>query len=146
MILAAVDAAARRRQRGFDVPAHGFVERGKRCRRRAGERRRTRRRVRKELRRWLRALHDELHVTSIFVTHDQEEALEVADQVVIMNGGGIEQIGGPAEVCANPATPFVGDFLDDVIGWQATAWPPTNGSVIIPRDDIPATRSRAANH
>jgi sulfate transport system ATP-binding protein len=67
--------------------------------------------VRKELRRWLRSLHDELHITSIFVTHDQEEALEVADQIVVMNKGNIEQIGSPREVYERPATPFVFDFL-----------------------------------
>jgi sulfate transport system ATP-binding protein len=70
--------------------------------------------VRKELRRWLRRLHDELHVTSLFVTHDQEEALEVADRVVIMNQGRIEQVGTPEEVYARPASPFVLDFLGDV--------------------------------
>ncbi|HWQ94833.1 MAG TPA: sulfate ABC transporter ATP-binding protein [Gammaproteobacteria bacterium] len=70
--------------------------------------------VRKELRRWLRRLHDEIHVTSVFVTHDQEEAMEVADRVVIMNHGRIEQIGTPDEVYANPATPFVYHFLGDV--------------------------------
>jgi len=63
--------------------------------------------VRKELRRWLRRLHDELHVTSLFVTHDQDEALELADRVVIMNHGRIEQVGSPDEVYANPASPFV---------------------------------------
>ena len=67
--------------------------------------------VRKELRRWLRTLHDELHITSIFVTHDQEEALEVADQIVVMNKGDVEQIGSPREVYEKPATPFVFDFL-----------------------------------
>ncbi len=67
--------------------------------------------VRKELRRWLRDLHDELHISSIFVTHDQEEALEVADQIVVMNKGNIEQIGSPREVYQAPATPFVFDFL-----------------------------------
>ncbi len=67
--------------------------------------------VRKELRRWLRALHDELHITSIFVTHDQEEALEVADKIVVMNKGNIEQIGSPRDVYEQPATPFVFDFL-----------------------------------
>lgn len=70
--------------------------------------------VRKELRRWLRRLHDELHVTSIFVTHDQEEALEVADRVVLMNKGNIEQIGSPQEVWDHPASPFVYGFLGDV--------------------------------
>ena len=67
--------------------------------------------VRKELRRWLRNLHDELHITSIFVTHDQEEALEVADQIVVMNKGQVEQIGTPREVYDYPASPFVFDFL-----------------------------------
>lgn len=70
--------------------------------------------VRKELRRWLRRLHDDLHVTSIFVTHDQEEALEVADQIVVMNKGRIEQIGTPAQVYNNPASPFVYGFLGHV--------------------------------
>ena len=70
--------------------------------------------VRKELRRWLRRLHDELHVTSIFVTHDQEEALEVADRVVLMNGGRIEQVGSPEEVWAHPASAFVYGFLGNV--------------------------------
>lgn len=70
--------------------------------------------VRKELRRWLRRLHDELHVTSIFVTHDQEEALEVADRIVLMNHGKVEQVGAPAEVYQHPATPFVYGFLGNV--------------------------------
>jgi sulfate transport system ATP-binding protein len=70
--------------------------------------------VRKELRRWLRRLHDDLHVTSIFVTHDQEEALEVADRVVLMNAGNIEQVGSPQQVWENPASPFVYGFLGDV--------------------------------
>jgi sulfate transport system ATP-binding protein len=70
--------------------------------------------VRKELRRWLRRLHDELHVTSIFVTHDQEEALEVADRVVLMNKGNIEQIGSPQDVWDHPASPFVYGFLGNV--------------------------------
>ncbi|MGD1072884.1 MAG: sulfate ABC transporter ATP-binding protein [Bryobacteraceae bacterium] len=71
-------------------------------------------RVRKELRRWLRQLHDELHVASVFVTHDQEEALEVSDRVAIMNHGKIEQSGTPAEVYDNPANAFVYQFLGDV--------------------------------
>ena len=70
--------------------------------------------VRKELRRWLRRLHDELHVTSLFVTHDQEEALEVADRVVLMNKGRLEQVGTPQEVWDHPASPFVYGFLGDV--------------------------------
>ena len=70
--------------------------------------------VRKELRRWLRRLHDELHVTSIFVTHDQEEALEVADRVVLMNKGVVEQSGSPQDVWDHPASPFVYGFLGDV--------------------------------
>jgi sulfate transport system ATP-binding protein len=70
--------------------------------------------VRKELRRWLRRLHDELHVTSIFVTHDQEEALEVADRVVLMNRGRVEQSGTPDAVYNQPASPFVYGFLGNV--------------------------------
>jgi sulfate transport system ATP-binding protein len=70
--------------------------------------------VRKELRRWLRRLHDELQVASVFVTHDQEEALEVADRVVVMNAGRVEQVGTPREVWDHPATPFVYGFLGDV--------------------------------
>ena len=70
-------------------------------------------RVRKDLRRWLRKLHDELHVTSVFVTHDQEEALELADRVVVMNGGRIEQAGTTDELYERPATPFIFDFLGD---------------------------------
>ena len=70
--------------------------------------------VRKELRRWLRRLHDELHVTSVFVTHDQEEALEVADRVVVMNHGRIEQVGTPDHVYTHPANAFVYGFLGTV--------------------------------
>ncbi|HZF02578.1 MAG TPA: sulfate ABC transporter ATP-binding protein [Methylomirabilota bacterium] len=70
--------------------------------------------VRKELRHWLRQLHEEIHVTTLFVTHDQEEALEVADRVAILREGNIEQIGTPAEIYDHPATPFVYDFLGNV--------------------------------
>ncbi|MBD2104171.1 TOBE-like domain-containing protein [Leptolyngbya sp. FACHB-261] len=70
--------------------------------------------VRKDLRAWLRHLHDEVHVTSVFVTHDQEEAMEVADEIVVMNQGRIEQIGTPAEVYDQPATPFVMSFIGPV--------------------------------
>jgi sulfate transport system ATP-binding protein len=70
--------------------------------------------VRQELRKWLRRLHEEIHVTSIFVTHDQEEAFELADRVAVMNQAHIEQIGTPDEVYDQPATPFVYDFLGNV--------------------------------
>jgi sulfate/thiosulfate transport system ATP-binding protein len=70
--------------------------------------------VRKDLRRWLRALHDRTGYTTIFVTHDQEEALELADRVVVMNKGRIEQVGSTSEVYERPATPFVFDFLGGV--------------------------------
>jgi sulfate/thiosulfate transport system ATP-binding protein len=71
-------------------------------------------RVREELRRWLRRLHDEIHVTTVFVTHDQEEAFEVADRVVLMNRGRVEQVGTPREVFEEPATPFAMRFLGSV--------------------------------
>jgi sulfate/thiosulfate transport system ATP-binding protein len=70
--------------------------------------------VRQELRRWLRRLHAEIHLTSVFVTHDQEEALELANRVVVMNEGGIEQDGTPEDVVEHPATPFVVNFLGQV--------------------------------
>jgi sulfate transport system ATP-binding protein len=70
--------------------------------------------VRLELRRWLRRLHDEVHITSLFVTHDQEEALEVSDKVAVMNEGRIEQFGSPDQVYHHPATPFVYNFLGNV--------------------------------
>lgn len=70
--------------------------------------------VRKDLRRWLRRLHDEIHVTSVFVTHDQEEAMEVSNRVVVMNQGRVEQVGTPEEVYESPATAFVSRFLGSV--------------------------------
>jgi len=70
--------------------------------------------VRQELRQWLRHLHDEIHITSVFVTHDQEEALEVSDLVAVMNEGRIEQVGSPEEVYNHPASPFVYNFLGNV--------------------------------
>ena len=70
--------------------------------------------VRRELRRWLRRLNEEMGMTSIFVTHDQEEAMEIADRIVVMSLGHIEQIGTPAEVYASPANPFVCEFLGSV--------------------------------
>lgn len=75
--------------------------------------------VRTELRRWLRRLHDEIHVTSVFVTHDQEEALEVSDRVVVMNHGKVEQQGTPEDVYDHPANPFIYKFLGNVNLFQA---------------------------
>jgi sulfate transport system ATP-binding protein len=71
-------------------------------------------RVREELRAWLRRLHDEVHVTTIFVTHDQEEAMEIAEQIVVVNEGRIEQTATPGEIYDNPATPFVMSFVGPV--------------------------------
>ncbi|MEY3299624.1 MAG: hypothetical protein RLZZ597_2884, partial [Cyanobacteriota bacterium] len=70
--------------------------------------------VRKDLRDWLRRLHDEVHVTTVFVTHDQEEAMEIADEIVVMSNGKIEQVGTPEEIYENPATPFVMSFIGAV--------------------------------
>jgi sulfate transport system ATP-binding protein len=103
--------------------------------------------VRKELRRWLRRLHDDLHVTSIFVTHDQEEALEVADRVVLMNKGRVEQVGTPEEVYERPASPFVYGFLGtvNVFHGRASAGSLNLGPVTVDvpehsdADDHPAT-------
>ncbi len=77
--------------------------------------------VRKELRQWLRRFHDDLHITTLFVTHDQEEALEVADKIVVMNKGKIEQVGTPEEVYHNPASVFVLNFLGNVNIFHARA-------------------------
>ncbi len=71
-------------------------------------------RVRKELRAWLRRLHDEVHVTTIFVTHDQEEAMDLADQIVVMSHGQVEQVGGARELYDNPANEFVMTFVGEV--------------------------------
>jgi sulfate transport system ATP-binding protein len=78
-------------------------------------------RVRKDLRRWLRRFHDEIHLTTIFVTHDQEEALEIADEVVIMNKAHVEQVGTPQQVYDKPASPFVYQFLGNVNVLKAPA-------------------------
>jgi sulfate/thiosulfate transport system ATP-binding protein len=71
-------------------------------------------RVRKELRAWLRHLHDEVHVTTVFVTHDQEEAMEVADRIVVMNHGKVEQVGGPRDLYEHPSNAFVMSFVGPV--------------------------------
>jgi sulfate transport system ATP-binding protein len=70
--------------------------------------------VRKDLRAWLRRLHDEVHVTTVFVTHDQEEAMEVSDEIVVMNKGKVEQVGTPAQIYDNPASAFVMSFIGPV--------------------------------
>jgi sulfate transport system ATP-binding protein len=90
--------------------------------------------VRKELRRWLRRLHDDIHITSIFVTHDQEEAMEVSDRVVVMNHGKIEQIGTPEEVYHQPTNGFVYDFLGNYN--EFAGWKDENGKVHLAEDDV----------
>jgi len=102
--------------------------------------------VRQELRQWLRRLHDELHVTSIFVTHDQEEAFEVADRVVIMNHGRIEQVGTPEEIFEHPANPFVIDFLGNVNVFQGHVQNGRArlGNLELAYPDYPYDESRAA--
>jgi sulfate transport system ATP-binding protein len=85
--------------------------------------------VRQELRRWLRRLHDEIQITSVFVTHDQEEALEVADRIVVMNDGKIEQEGTPEEIFECPRTPFVMSFLGEVNTFHGRV---QNGRAIFP--------------
>lgn len=95
--------------------------------------------VRAELRRWLRRLHDEIHVTSVFVTHDQEEALEVSDRVVVMNKGRVEQEGTPAQVYDHPANPFVYQFLGHVNLFQARL---ENGTAHIGELAFPAPEYR----
>jgi sulfate transport system ATP-binding protein len=86
--------------------------------------------VRKELRVWLRNLHDRTGVTTIFVTHDQEEALQMADLVAVLNGGKIEQIGVPRDLRAAPATPFVAEFLSEEPNVHAPALPPPVRNVV----------------
>jgi sulfate transport system ATP-binding protein len=88
--------------------------------------------VRKELRDWLRRLHDEVHVTTVFVTHDQEEALEVADQIVVVNQGRVEQVGAPEELYDAPANDFVMGFLGEVT---------TLGGVLLRPHDIEVSRT-----
>ena len=90
--------------------------------------------VRKELRRWLRQLHDEIHITTLFVTHDQEEALEVSDRVAILRDGRVEQIGVPEEIYDHPASPFVYDFLGNVNLFHAR----TGESPAAPDETAPA--------
>jgi sulfate transport system ATP-binding protein len=97
--------------------------------------------VRKELRRWLRRLHDELHITSVFVTHDQEEALEVADKIVLLNKGRIEQIGTPREIYDEPATSFAYSFIGAVNKFRGRV---EGGNVRIGEDYIPLSGARVS--
>jgi len=111
-------------------------------------------RVRQELRRWLRRLHDQMHVTSVFVTHDQEEALEVADRIVVMNHGRIEQVGTPDEVYEHPANLFVYHFLGKVNLFRrrvdegsAETWTESEADVGYVRPhEIDIYRSRESSH
>jgi sulfate transport system ATP-binding protein len=102
--------------------------------------------VRQELRHWLRRLHDELHVTSIFVTHDQDEAFEVADRVVVMQAGRVEQVGAPMEVFEHPANAFVMNFLGNVNVFDAHVQKGTAfwGSLELECPDYPHEQSRPA--
>jgi sulfate transport system ATP-binding protein len=92
--------------------------------------------VRKELRDWLRRLHDEVHVTTVFVTHDQEEALEVADEIVVINEGRVEQIGSPEQLYDEPANDFVMGFLGEVTKL---------GDLIVRPHDIEVTQQPGSN-
>jgi len=98
--------------------------------------------VRTELRHWLRKFHDELQVTSIFVTHDQEEAFEVADQIIVMNKGRVEQAGTPAEVFEHPANAFVMDFLGNVNVFQAQL---KDGRVLLGDIEMPVRTGTVIN-
>src|SRR6185295_11810226 len=103
--------------------------------------------VRTELRQWLRRLHEEIHVTSVFVTHDQEEAFEVSDRVVVMNHGKIEQVGTPAEVFEHPANAFVMDFLGNVNvfrGMVDDGKPVITGSIAPPPEQVAEHAEHAA--
>jgi sulfate transport system ATP-binding protein len=104
--------------------------------------------VRQELRRWLRRLHDDIGVTSVFVTHDQEEALELADRIVVMRQGQIEQVGRPDEVYEHPATPFVYQFLGDANVFQGRVEDGTLRfepfSLQLPRRDLPDATAAVA--
>ncbi|MDX2073354.1 MAG: sulfate ABC transporter ATP-binding protein [Alphaproteobacteria bacterium] len=97
--------------------------------------------VRKELRRWLRRLHDDMHITSIFVTHDQEEAMEVSDRVVVMNQGKIEQAGTPEEVYHHPTNGFVYDFLGNYN--EFAGWKDEKGALHLAEDDLWAPEAAA---
>lgn len=99
--------------------------------------------VRAELRRWLRRLHDEMHITSVFVTHDQEEAMEVSDKVVVMNAGKIEQVGTPAELYEHAVNPFVYQFLGHVNAFEGEI---RNGNVHVNGWVMPSEEHAAITH
>ncbi len=92
--------------------------------------------VRKDLRVWLRNLHSEVHVTTVFVTHDQEEAMEVADEIVVMNQGRVEQVGSPSYIYDNPATPFVMSFIGPVNVLPGNVGIAPNRSKVSPSDRV----------
>ncbi|PSN12992.1 sulfate ABC transporter ATP-binding protein [filamentous cyanobacterium CCT1] len=108
--------------------------------------------VRKDLRDWLRRLHNDVHVTTVFVTHDQEEAMEIADEIVVMSHGQVEQVGSPAEVYEHPATPFVMSFIGavNVLSPDST-WKglhhdaPAHGEVFLRPHDIELFTSHQQN-
>jgi sulfate transport system ATP-binding protein len=108
--------------------------------------------VRKDLRAWLRRLHDEVHVTTVFVTHDQEEAMEVSDEVVVMNKGRVEQVGTPAEIYDNPATAFVMSFIGPVNVlsntsniFQSTGFDSAHSQVFLRPQDVAISREPHGN-
>ena len=98
--------------------------------------------VRKELRDWLRRLHDDVHVTTVFVTHDQEEALEVADEIVVINEGRVEQVGTPDQLYDEPANDFVMSFLGEVTHLGGSALRPHD----IELEIVAAPRRRRRGH
>jgi sulfate transport system ATP-binding protein len=87
--------------------------------------------VRQELREWLRRLHDQVHVTTIFVTHDQEEAMDVAEQIVVMDHGRIEQVGAPREIYEHPASEFVMRFVGPVTEWDGQLMRPHDFDILL---------------
>ncbi|MSP79118.1 MAG: sulfate ABC transporter ATP-binding protein [Dehalococcoidia bacterium] len=95
-------------------------------------------RVRVELREWIRRLHDDVHVTSIFVTHDQEEALEISDKIVVINEGNVEQIGSPSDLYDRPATPFVASFIGPINVFKGEA---AEGKATFGHMSVPLPRS-----